>query len=77
MAAAERIKLLRQLGDALSQARRKADETVSVFHGRLFVEWCVANGNPDFSDPIIEHYGAAFDEMVDKMVASGWLLSKR
>jgi hypothetical protein len=67
--APDRIKLLRQLGDALSQARRKADEVVPVFHGTLFVEWCVANGNPDFTDPIIEHYGAAFDEMVEKMVA--------
>jgi hypothetical protein len=76
MPAAERIKLLRQLGDALSRARRKADETVPVVHGRLFVEWCVANGDPDFSDPIIEHYGAAFDEMVDKMVAGLAALEK-
>jgi hypothetical protein len=67
--AAERVKLLRQLGDALSQARRKVDEMVPAFRGPLFVEWCVANGNPDFTDPIIGYYDAAFDEMVDKMVA--------
>ena len=67
--AAEQIKLLRQFGDLLSKARLKTDEMISVFRGPLFVEWCVANGNPDFTDPIIEYYDVAFDEMVDKMVA--------
>lgn len=67
--AANRIKLLRQFGDLLSKAHQKTDEMIPVFRGPLFVEWCVANGNPDFTSPIIAHYDAAFDEMVDKMVA--------
>jgi hypothetical protein len=36
----------------------------------------VANGNPDFTDPIIAHYDAAFDEMVDKTVAGLIALEK-
>jgi hypothetical protein len=35
--AADRIKLLRQLCKALTQARRKVDEVVPVFRGRMFV----------------------------------------
>jgi hypothetical protein len=76
MPAANRIRLLRQLGNVLSSARQKTDEMLPAFRGPLFVEWCVANGDPDFTDPIIAQYDIAFDEMVDKMVAGLAALEK-
>jgi hypothetical protein len=60
MPAADRVKLLRQLGKALRAARQKADEVMPIVRGHLFVEWCVANGNPDFTDAIIERYKDRF-----------------
>ena len=59
--AAERMKLLLQFGNALRVARLKTDEMISVFRGHLVAEWCEAYGNPDFTDPIIAHYDAAFE----------------
>jgi hypothetical protein len=68
--AAKGVKMLRQLGDALSAARSRLDEARQhQIRGRLFVEWCEANGNPDFTDPIIERYSMDFDELVGGMVA--------
>src|SRR5262249_22176302 len=46
---ADRTKLLRQLGDALRDARCKLDETRHhVNLVALFEEWCKARGIPDF-----------------------------
>ena len=65
MPAGDRAKLLRQLGNALRDARCKADEAMKTVRGHWFVEWAEANGNPDFTDPIIDR----FDEEFDKRVA--------
>jgi len=49
MPAGDRAKLLRQLGKALRDARRKADEAMKTVCGLWFVKWAEANGNPDFT----------------------------
>jgi len=68
--AATRVKMLRQLGDALSAARCQLDEAWHhQIRGVLFVEWCEAHGNPDFTDPIIDRYSMDFDKLVGGMVA--------
>jgi hypothetical protein len=51
MPAGDRVKLLRQLGNALRDARCTADEAMKTVRGHWFVEWAEANGNPDFLDP--------------------------
>jgi hypothetical protein len=64
MPAGDRAKLLRQLGNALRDARRKADEAMKTVRGYWFVEWAEANGNPDFTDPIIVRFEEEFDKTV-------------
>ena len=68
MPAADRVKLLRQLGHALRDARRKADEAMKTVRGHWFVEWAEANGNPDFTDPIIGRYEEEFEKRVAGLV---------
>ena len=67
MPAGDRAKLLRQLGNALRDARRKADEAMKTVRGHWFVAWAEANGNPDFSDPRIELYQDEFDTRVARL----------
>ncbi len=62
--AGARAKLLRQLGNALREARCKADEAMKTVKGPWFVEWAVANGDPDFTDPRIELYQDEFETRV-------------
>ena len=60
--AGDRAKLLRQLGSALRDARCKADEAMKT--GHWFLEWAIANGNPNFTDPRIELYQDEFETRV-------------
>lgn len=62
--ATARAKLLRQLGNALRDARCKADEAMKTVKGPWFVEWAETNGNPDFLDPRIEFYQDEFERRV-------------
>ena len=64
MPAGDRVKMLRQLGSALRTARRKADEAMKTVGGHWFVEWAEANGNPDFTSPIIVRFEEEFDKRV-------------
>jgi hypothetical protein len=64
MPAGDRAKLLRQLGSALRAARRKADEAMKTVRGHWFVEWAEANGNPDFTSPIVDRFEEQFDKRV-------------
>ena len=48
--ASQHRKSLRELGNALSQARCKLDETKGRALVVLFEEWCKARGIPDFDD---------------------------
>ena len=68
--AGDRAKLLRQLGDALRDARRKADEAMKTAGSHWFVEWAVANGNPDFTSPIIDRFEERFDKKVAGLAGS-------
>lgn len=65
MPAGDRAKQLRQLGNALRDARRMADEAMKTSH--WFVEWAIANGNPDFTDPRIERYQDEFETRVARL----------
>ena len=64
MSDADRVKLLVQLEDALSNARRQANKAMKTVRGHWFVEWAEAHGNPDFLDPIIERYQEEFEKRV-------------
>ena len=64
----DRVKLLRQLGRALHDARRKADEAMKTVCGHWFVEWAEMNGNPDFTDPIISRFEEEFEKRVTGLV---------
>jgi hypothetical protein len=67
---ADRVEQLRQLGNALREARCKLDNAQNhVIRGVLFVEWCEAHGSPDFTDPIIGLYESNFDKVVAGVVA--------
>jgi hypothetical protein len=63
--AGDRHKLLCQLGNALRDARRKADEAMKTSH--WFMEWAIANGNPDFTDGRIERYQEEFETRVARL----------
>jgi hypothetical protein len=64
--AADRVKRLRQLGNALWEARCKLDEwRHHVICGVLFEEWCKARGIPDFTD----RHVAIFDDAVADLIA--------
>jgi hypothetical protein len=66
----KRIERLRQFGNALSRARRKADEVMSDgARGHLFLAWCEANGDPDLLDPILVQFDAEFDKVVAGLAA--------
>jgi hypothetical protein len=68
--AADRVKLLHQLGNALGQARCKVNEaTQDDVRGRLFLAWCETHGDPDLTDPIIGLFENKFDEVVAGVVA--------
>jgi hypothetical protein len=70
MSAAEHAKLLLALRRALQEARSKLGEAIQAdVRGRLFIEWCEANGNPDFTDPSIELYDRQFDKVVSGLVS--------
>ena len=60
--AADRSKSLRQLGNTLRQARCMIGEAHIRYP--LFVEWCEAHGNPDFTDPIMGIFETKFDKVV-------------
>jgi hypothetical protein len=64
MPAGDRAKLLIQLGKALRDARSKADEAMKTVCSHWFVEWADANGNPDFTSPIIERFHEEFEKRV-------------
>src|SRR5262249_12038613 len=64
--AADRVERLRQLGNALREARCKLDEwRHHVICGVLFEEWCKARGIPDFTD----RHVAIFDDAVADLIA--------
>ena len=66
MPAADRSKSLRQLGNALSEARCKLDETRKHFTlVVLFEEWCKARGIPDFTD----RHEPIFYEVLAELIA--------
>jgi hypothetical protein len=58
--AADWVKRLHHLEEVLKDARTKLDEV----RGPVFIEWCEAHGNPDFTDPIISVYENKFDELL-------------
>jgi hypothetical protein len=63
---ADRVELLRQLGNVLREARCKLDETrQKVILVALFEEWCKARF-PDFTD----RHVAIFDEALAELIAS-------
>ena len=65
--AADRVERLRQLGNALWEARCKLDEwRHHVICGVLFEEWCKARGIPDFTDLHV----AIFDDALADLIAS-------
>jgi hypothetical protein len=67
--ATDRVELLHQLGNALSEARRKIDEvTQHDVRGRLFLAWCEAHGDPDLLE-FIDHLNVKFDKEVASVVA--------
>jgi hypothetical protein len=67
--AADRVKLLHQLGNALGEARCKVNEaTQHDVRGRLFLAWCEAHGDPDLLE-FIDHLDVKFDEVVAGVVA--------
>jgi hypothetical protein len=71
VSAVDRGELLLELENALNEARCKLDEaTHHDIRGVLFVEWCEAHGNPDFTDPIIDLVNREFDKLVAGVVAS-------
>lgn len=61
---AERLKLLLELEDALSNARRTASKAMKAVGGHWFLEWAQANGNPDLTDPRIYRFEEEFDKTV-------------
>jgi hypothetical protein len=68
--APDRFKRLLQLGTALGDARRKLDEAMHhAVRGGLYIEWCVAHGDPDFLDPIIDVFEREFDRVTSDVVA--------
>jgi hypothetical protein len=68
--AADRVELLCQLRNALREARCKLDDARNhAIRGVLFVEWCEAHGNPDFTDPIMVLYETKFDKIVADVAA--------
>jgi hypothetical protein len=68
--AADRVKLLLQLGNTLKKARCKLDEaTHHDIRGVLFVEWCCETyDNPDFLE-FLDLLGNQFDKNVAAVVA--------
>jgi hypothetical protein len=69
VSAADGVKLLFELENALKEARCKLDEAWhhDICH-MLFVTWCEAHRNPDFTDPIIDLFRREFDEVVTGVV---------
>jgi hypothetical protein len=68
--AADRAELLGELGAVLGEAHRKISEVVlSDVRGCLFVEWCEAHGNPEFTDSIIDRVDTKFGDVVADLVA--------
>jgi hypothetical protein len=58
--AADRVEQLCRLGEVLKEARAALEKV----RGPVFVEWCEAYGNPDFTDPIISVYENKFDKLL-------------
>jgi hypothetical protein len=60
-----------QLGTALRRARSELKRTWKDDNcGRLFVEWCEAHGNPDFTDPVISAFERGFEKEVGGVLAA-------
>jgi hypothetical protein len=68
--AAGRLKRLLQLGNALGDARRRLDAAMRhAVRGGLYIEWCIAHGDPDITDPIIDVFEKEFDRVTSDVVA--------
>jgi len=67
MSNADRVKLLRQLADALSKARHEADKAMKKVCGHWFMEWAELNGNPDLTDPRLCRYEEEFNKTVSRL----------
>jgi hypothetical protein len=67
--AADRATLLKEVGEALRDAKYKAREAIQLARGPWFLEWCIANGDPDFTDPIIAVAAAAFEKQIAGLAA--------
>jgi hypothetical protein len=66
--AADRMKLLLQLGNALGEARCKiVDAMQHDIRGRLFLEWCEAHGSTDLTESL-DALEFDFDKMVGTVV---------
>lgn len=61
---AERLKLLLELENALSNARRAAGKAMKAVGGHWFLEWAQANGDPDLTNPRIYRFEEEFDKTV-------------
>ena len=68
----DRVKELRQLEKVLRGARTKLEDV----RGPVFVEWCEANGNPDFLDPSIAVYEDRFDALLEGVADLGMAASR-
>jgi hypothetical protein len=67
--AADRVKLLRELGNALREARCKLEAASHHdLRGAWFVEWCVTHGDPDLLE-FLEFFENQFDKCVADVVA--------
>jgi hypothetical protein len=62
------VKLLSHL-DALCVASRKVKEAMQNARGPVFVEWCIAHGDPDFLDPSISVFEREFDRITADVIA--------
>jgi hypothetical protein len=63
-------KRLQKLETALGEARSELNQAWhDHVRGAMFVEWCEANGNPDFTDPVIDAYDREFDKGVERLLA--------
>ncbi len=68
--AADRVKLLRQLGNALGEALCKVDEAIQTdARDHWFLAWCEATGTPVLTDPIIVHFDAEFYKAIASLAA--------
>jgi hypothetical protein len=67
ISAKDRAKLFTTLGDALRNTRDAADDVMKKAGSGWFVEWAIANGNPDFLNGRIENYQDEFERRIDNL----------